>query len=1082
MKSMFRLFKNENCPCSGGDGASRTDLNSDCALHTNANPECGEKDFAEKKETVECAKSVGAKKQTLFACMFIAVFVFSVFAIFQAVYGIYPFGKKTMSSYDMLAQVAPFIEHFFDVFNGKSSLFYTFAIAGGADVFGTLAFCCLSPFTFVFLLFGEGSAFYATSIVLPLKIVCVGISALIYLRKRFKNLNVFLQIALALSYAFCGYLFVSNTYISWVDLLIYLPFVAWGEYKIVNGGKKTTFVVALCLMIYTCFSITSFSMFIIYPVLILYAVLAVDKSKRGKVVTDTVLALLTAVMFSLPILISSLAAFMVSGRRGGLFSNLLNDPKADPLYYKISYIFTDALTLFFTVAYFVKNGVKRPIARFLLLSGVLVMFPVLCDECCLLLNAGSYNSYALRFGFLNGFYFLFTASLYLNEASEGGAVSLRAENGALNCAEKPFGFKENAVFTPAFAKLFKSLCLALGCVVFYLLTYYLFKISQTEWLSKYFSSRFAHSLGGLEITVIMFALVAIIALSVTFLVKRGKISALCASVTLLAVVCGQSAFYGAHMVNGNASDVEKFKQIGVLTDYAKTLDGNDYARIKTKSEYLTADMPFSLHTNSFTVFSSVIDARNFVPTTFFGYGGNGNNTMKSHYGTFLGDCLLGYKYLIATDNYPPTDYKKIDGSDTIKCSDQVFSAGDRAGFTYPDGEYSSGKVQAVSGGLLIVEPVERKTVTLAAAELVAADGEIESGAFVSVISGDYAGSTGKIGYYSKTTGNANVSIQTFSVAAEKADKLKDSGEYKIYESMYAFPNAFKVGNYEYAGENADLSDSYREILTMLGGELKETSASDITVSKCEGGNYAAGTFKVHLKNRYKGYYFMVADFENPEKILYVRSSYNEGNLKKLGTDGCVKLNEFSSSYNSVYFVTNDETAFDCDSVKAAVKIYYFTDSDVRNLSEKAQYNVAELNLSAGKITADVNAFGGENLFLNYVALPGHKIVVNGKKAEFKENRLGFMVVPLEEGENHVEITYSSPYVKLFLIGVLIAAVYAAAYYFLAIRTQFIQEKTGKIIRVAAYALAGAVVLFFFAAPLFICLYKLAGMGIKSIFG
>ena len=85
----------------------------------------------------------------------VALFILAVFAVMLYHYGIYPFGDYSMSSYDMNAQVAPFIEHFYDVIDGKSSLFYSYAIAGGADVFGTLAYCCISPFTFLFLFFGH---------------------------------------------------------------------------------------------------------------------------------------------------------------------------------------------------------------------------------------------------------------------------------------------------------------------------------------------------------------------------------------------------------------------------------------------------------------------------------------------------------------------------------------------------------------------------------------------------------------------------------------------------------------------------------------------------------------------------------------------------------------------------------------------------------------------------------------------------------------------------------------------------------------------------------------------------------------
>ena len=57
------------------------------------------------------------------AAPIITIFMFTVFLIYL---NIYPYGDLVMSSYDMLAQIAPFGEHLFDVFDGTSSLFYSF--------------------------------------------------------------------------------------------------------------------------------------------------------------------------------------------------------------------------------------------------------------------------------------------------------------------------------------------------------------------------------------------------------------------------------------------------------------------------------------------------------------------------------------------------------------------------------------------------------------------------------------------------------------------------------------------------------------------------------------------------------------------------------------------------------------------------------------------------------------------------------------------------------------------------------------------------------------------------------------------
>ena len=585
-----------------------------------------------------------------------------------------------MSSYDMLAQVAPFIEHFFDVIDGKSTLFYSYAIAGGADVFGTLAYCCISPFTFIFLLFGKGNVYYGTSIVLPLKIICVALSAYIYLKKRFGGLPTVFKVVLSLSYAFCGYLYVSNTYINWVDILIYLPLAAYGFGQMMKTGKKSAFVAGLSLIIYTCFSIGCFSLLLIYPIAIAYCLLVVGKAKRRKTIVDLVASLCLTISFCLPVLVPALGAYLVSGRSSGLFSGLFSELKADPVYYKISYIMTDGITLFFTFIYFIKNGVKRPIDRFLLVSAFITLLPVLCDECCILLNFGSYYSYALRFGFLNGFYFFFVAASYFSECASERANEVakrEADESAQRSVQKPMqrsadkSADESAQKSvrKTVQKILWSAIPVVLCLGGLIGGYFLCVAAQNNKIGEWFSSRFAHSLGGLEVTAIVFGIVAIIALSGTLLIKFKKILPRLAAIILLVTVCDQCAFYAENLVYGNKKSTTDFERIGVLTDYVQTLDGGKDARVKFYSDYLTADMPFTLHTNAYSVFSSVIDDRNFVPPRFFEFGGNGNNTIKSYYGTFLGDCLFGNEYYVTKSSYTERNYETVSGYDREAAGD-----------------------------------------------------------------------------------------------------------------------------------------------------------------------------------------------------------------------------------------------------------------------------------------------------------------------------------------------------------------------------------------------------------------------------
>ena len=94
---------------------------------------------------------------------FAPLVVFALYFIQLILCGIYPFGQGnyTVATYDLSAQICPFIEHLFDVLDGESSLFYTYKLAGGMDVFGTFAYFFISPFSFIFLLFGDGNVYNA---------------------------------------------------------------------------------------------------------------------------------------------------------------------------------------------------------------------------------------------------------------------------------------------------------------------------------------------------------------------------------------------------------------------------------------------------------------------------------------------------------------------------------------------------------------------------------------------------------------------------------------------------------------------------------------------------------------------------------------------------------------------------------------------------------------------------------------------------------------------------------------------------------------------------------------------------------
>lgn len=549
-----------------------------------------------------------------------------IFALFFGILysmDIFPFGTDNMSNYDLLAQIVPFYEHFYDVIDGKSSLFYSPAIAGGADVFGTLAYCAVSPFTFIFLFFGRTTVYNAVSFVLPLKLSCVACSAIFFLKKEFKNISEYAILIMSILYAYCGYMFVANTYINWVDFLIYMPFVVIGFKKLVTEKKVRYFAISYALMIYACFSIACFALFMIFIIFIAYILIACPKQERIETLAKMCYALLLAIGIALPILVPALFAYMRSGRNTGLFENMDAELWAHHLYAKFSYILSDTAFVFLTIVYFIKNRFKTKTDVFLFVTGVIIMAPVLVDEINNLMNAGSYMSYALRFGFLNATYALYMAGRLLNTVGE-----------------KSVNKRVNWVFSAVLAVV------ALGAVVFILKFNNLilnFDGSENSPLID-FSATFAHSTGGLEAIYQIALAIFVVFVIATVFYHFKLVSLKNITFVLIGVLAVQVAFYNIHLVRGNAFNPLRYDQFNAGIETIDKYDDRLYYRVKDNSATITNDAAFMTHTNSFGVFSSVIDNDNFVLTNFFNYEGNQTNSIEAAGGTFFSDSLLGYKY------------------------------------------------------------------------------------------------------------------------------------------------------------------------------------------------------------------------------------------------------------------------------------------------------------------------------------------------------------------------------------------------------------------------------------------------------
>lgn len=933
-------------------------------------------DSAEQQNTEKKKQPIGKRIEQFFdryyALFFAPLIVMFLYLAALSMANVYPFGDEyTAASYDLSAQICPFIEHLFDVFQGKSKLTYSYAIVGGADVTGTFLYFFVSPFSFLFLIFGDGMVAYASSIVMLFKVMAVAFAGTWFAKTQFKGIPDYISIAIGVVYTYCGYMFVANTYINWVDFLIYMPFCVWGFKYFVQKDKFLPFSALVAACIYTCFSIACFAMFTVFPALIIYGLLCVEKEKRYHFLSRLCLAFVVALLIALPILLPALAAFTNSARGGGLFENfwygfqtiseetgLPSDfdssdflsTWSDSLYSKWSYIFSDSIFVVLTAAWFFRRGLKDNFVKFMLIAGVLTLLPTVVDESMNLLNMGSYMSYALRFGFLNAIYFLGGACLAIegwcyddfNRAYDGSKLLRKIKkkdlykrtNSVLKTEDEEGAVSENAggmseVKEEKPVRVYESI------------------------VSKRMHNRTVYVLSAVFVAVAAIAALLI----VLFTNNENYVSFWEGLISDSDMLDGLESFSGrfAHSLGGLEVVIIPFVLIAVVAIIGCLL----MALKKISPRMLSIALI-----------------------------------------VVVGTQVVFYNNQLVVGNRS-TQHVKVGSYQTL-CAE----------LNERDSSYF--RVKDFSDSLTSAIPFTGNTNAFSA--------------FSSVLDEDNFVCWPLFGYKGNSKNNFK------SAHSNNPNRSDEFGDSFLGYKYFFVPESKKTNadNKSYLTPVWALDDNGEPVLDKDGNKVQLSDGGYLmyenTIVFPSGYVVADGEFKFPVEN--------IDNKDNRKKNQQALYQFLRGK----------DLQEFTHSQ-------------------------FVTPSSARELSEYLWSKAADVEVGAGVIRARVRAKAGESLFLNFVASKGYTVTVNGKKAELEENDLKFLAVELEEGDNEVVFTYSSPYVKYMALGAGGGLVALCAVAVVLKKTR-LMEVCAPVIAWAGIGIATAVLAFFMLYPTCAFLVKL----------
>ena len=165
-------------------------------------------------------------------------------------YEIIPFGDGIIYRMDLYHQYGPLFTELYDRLTTGESLLYSWNTGLGSSFLGNYFNYLSSPIGLIVLLFGHKNTFEAVAAMIAIKAVLSSMSMSYYLKKT-EKVNGFPIVAFGIMYAFCGYFIAYYWNVMWIDAMYLLPFIALGIEKIINEGKCKTYIISLCLAIFS---------------------------------------------------------------------------------------------------------------------------------------------------------------------------------------------------------------------------------------------------------------------------------------------------------------------------------------------------------------------------------------------------------------------------------------------------------------------------------------------------------------------------------------------------------------------------------------------------------------------------------------------------------------------------------------------------------------------------------------------------------------------------------------------------------------------------------------------------------------
>lgn len=546
------------------------------------------------------------------AMVFIACIL--ILSFFYTIFGLYPFGEKTLAWCDMSQQVIPLMMELKDVLTGKSGWFLNLQNAGGMSFWGVFFFFLSSPFHLLVLLVDKADIYLLVNVLVLIKLSMAAAAASVFFQRETPELSLPAHLAICIGYGLCGYGLMYYQNLVWLDMLYLFPLTMLGFIRLVEDGRTKLFTVCLALSIifnYYLSYMLLLGMIICGAVFLHYCTPRERlQETTGKLGLSAVTALLITTVVWLPSLLQCLSSARTGGgvvqsvRSGGMFTK----------------IYTTLPVLCCTMGAAAapllgKSFAQGAKARAVRICWALTVLPMLVEPVNKLWHMGSYQAFPVRYGYMPVFFGLW----YMAQGLNLRTIDPRRQH------KRPV--------------LLLLLPAILGAYLLY---------ARFEEISSYTSTLWVSKEGFLYLSIFWLACLAVV-LAVCTAYRKG-LSGRLSSLALLGLVLIQSSVQIPAFI-GSAANIPS-KSLSVLS--VPAIEDEGLYRVKQDSKFTHVNLVGGMGYPTLNHYTSLTDARYLAAMKKLGYSSYWMET-SGCCGTLASDILLSNKYTLDSGlNWTPT--------------------------------------------------------------------------------------------------------------------------------------------------------------------------------------------------------------------------------------------------------------------------------------------------------------------------------------------------------------------------------------------------------------------------------------------